>query len=340
MRDGVYKGRMMKGSGSALFTDTEGYRANLPGVVDFVAPRMRDFSARLSWVELADLRLIHGRETIPRVAYVSLPAEFVFIAFPTHRAAALVYDGIQLELGDIVVHSLGQRLHQRTTTATAWGLIALAPSSLQAHAKTLTGLNIAIQPFGQILRARPSDARCLLRLHGEAIRIAETKLNNIRHAEVVHALQQEIIWALAGCLADAEHHSIPMVMRRKVSVVALFEDALLADPDRRPSVTQVCSAIDVSERTLRSCCLNVLGMFPARYLRLRYLERARLALLHTCHITADEVADMTQRYGFASLLHFVTAYRNAFGTLPRIRQGVGCGYEPACALGAVISDSA
>jgi AraC-like DNA-binding protein len=269
-----------------------------------------------------------------------LPAEFVFIAFPTHRAAALVYDGIQLELGDIAVHSLGQRLHQCTTAATAWGLIALTPSSLEAHVKTLTGLNIAIQPFGQILRARPSDVRCLLRLHAEAIRIAETKLNNIRHAEVVRALQQEIIWALAGCLADAEHRNISTAMRRNVSVVALFEDALEADPDRRPSVAQVCNAIGVSERTLRSCCLSVLGMSPAPYLRLRHLERARLALLHASHITADEAADMTRRYGFASPLHFVTAYRNAFGVLPRIRQGAGCCYQPACALGAVISDSA
>jgi AraC-like DNA-binding protein len=331
---------MMKGSGSALFRDTEGYRANLPGVVDFVAPRMSDFSARLTWIELADLRLLHSRETIPRVAYVSLPAEFVFVTFPTHRAAALLCDGNQLELGDIVVHSLGQRLHQRTTAATAWGLIALTPSSLQAHAKTLTGFNIAIQPFGQILRARPSDVRCLLRLHAEAIRIAETKLNNIRHAEVVRALQQEIIWALAGCLADAEHHSISMVMRRNVSVVALFEDALLVDPDRRPSVPQVCKAIEVSERRLKRCCLSVLGMSPAPYLRLRYLERARLALLHASHITAGEAADMTQRYGFASPLHFVRAYHNAFGVLPRIRHGSGYCKEDARAFGAAISDSA
>jgi AraC family ethanolamine operon transcriptional activator len=129
-------------------------------------------------------------------------------------------------------------------------------------------------------------------------------------------------------------------MRRDASVVALFEDALLADPDRRPLVTQVCHAIGVSERTLRGCCLSVLGMSPAAYLRLRHLERARLALMKTSQITAGEAAEVAQRYGFVSPLHFVTAYRNAFGTLPRIRQGLGCRYEPAHALGAVISDSA
>jgi len=199
---------MMKGSGSALFTDPDDYRANLPGLVDFVVPRVRDFSARLTWMDLTDLRLLHIRETVPRVAHVSLPTEFVFITFPTRRTPALICDGIQLELGDIVVHSLGQRLHQRTTAATAWGLIALTPASLQAYGRTFTEINIALTPFGQILRSRPSDARCLLRLHAEAIRIAETKLSHIGHAEVARAVQQEMIGALAGCLVDAGRRSI------------------------------------------------------------------------------------------------------------------------------------
>jgi AraC-like DNA-binding protein len=310
---------MMKGSGSALFTDPDDYRANLPGLVDFVVPRITDFSARLTWMKLTDLQLLHSRETAPRVAYVSLPTEFVFIAFPTRRTSALICDGIQLELGDIIVHSLGQRLHQRTTAATAWGLIALTPASLRAYGKSLMGINVALPPFGHVLRSRPSDARCLLRLHAEAIRIAETKLNHIAHAEVVRAVQQEMIWALAGCLADAERRNISTAMHRNVRVLAQLEGALMADPNRRPRVSQVCNAIGVSERTLRSHCLNVLGMRPAQYLRLRHLERARLALLHAGDTTASE-AEVAQRYGFVDLRHFVTVYRNALGVPPRIRE--------------------
>ena len=313
---------MMKGSGSALFTDPDDYRANLPGLVDFVVPRARDFSARLTWMELTDLRLLHSRETVPRVAHVLLPTEFVFITFPTSRPPALICDGVQLELGDIVVHGPGQRLHQRTIAASAWGLIALSPASLQAYGRTFTEVNIVLTAFGQILRSRPADARCLLRLHAEAIRIAETKLSNIGHAEVARAVQQEMIWALAGCLADAERRRISTAARRNVSVLAQLEDALMADPDRRRRVSHVCKAIGVSERRLRSYCLNVLGMRPARYLRLRHLERARLALLQAGDTTASEV-DVTQRYGFADLRDFVDDYRNAFGARPRIGQPAG-----------------
>jgi AraC-like DNA-binding protein len=308
---------MMKGSGSALFTDPDDYQANLPGMVRLMAPRVRDFSARLTWMELTDLQLLHTRETAPRVAYLSLPIEFAFIAFPTHRTSALICDGVQLELGDIVIHSLGQRLHQRTTAATSWGLIALTPASLRAYGRTLTGINIALSPFGQILRSRPSDVRCLLRLHAEAIRIAETKLSHIGHAEVARAVQQEMIWALAGCLTNAEHRNTSSAMGHNVSVLMQLEDALTAHPCRRPRVSQVCNAIAVSERALRSRCLNVLGMGPARYVQLRHLERARLALLHAGDTMGIE-AEVMQRHGFADLRHFVAAYRTAFGAPPRI----------------------
>jgi len=315
---------MMKGSGSALFTDPDDYRANLPGLVDFVVPRVRDFSARLTWMELTDLRLLHIRETVPRVAHVSLPTEFVFITFPTRRTPALICDGIQLELGDIVVHSLGQRLHQRTTAATAWGLIALTPASLQAYGRTFTEINIALTAFGQILRSRPADARCLLRLHAEAIRIAETKLSHIGHAEVARAVQQEMIGALAGCLADAGRRSISTAARRNASVLARLEDALKAHPSRQPRVSQICNAIGASESALRDHCLNVLGMRPARYLQIRHLERVRLALRRTM---ASE-AEVMQSYGFVDLHHYVAAYRNALGAPPRIGSPTGWHDDP------------
>jgi len=63
-------------------------------------------------------------------------------------------------------------------------------------------------------------------------------------------------------------------------------------------------------------------MRPARYSRLRHLGRARLALLHAGDTTASE-AEVTQRYGFTDLRHFVAAYRNALGAPPRLGPPIG-----------------
>jgi hypothetical protein len=83
----------MGGSGSALFTDPDDYQANLPPTTHLLALQPGHFQARLIWMELADLNLLHARETGPRIAYVSLSSKWVFVAFPTQRSPTLVYEG-------------------------------------------------------------------------------------------------------------------------------------------------------------------------------------------------------------------------------------------------------
>jgi hypothetical protein len=199
----------MGGSGSALFADADDYQANLPTTTHLLALQPGQFQARLTWMELADLNLLHAREAGPRIAYVSLSPERVFITFPTQRSRTLTYDGTPLQMGDIVVHSLGQQMHQRTIGDTAWGSIALTPASLLAYGKTLVGHEVVPPPSCRILRPSVADRRQLLRLHGEAVRIAETQLGHIGNVEVARALQQDLIWALMACLTTGKPVMVP-----------------------------------------------------------------------------------------------------------------------------------
>ena len=115
----------MPGSGSSVFTDADGYQASLQDMLDLLALRPRDFRARLTWVDLRSLYLLRAQEHARRVAYVTLPPEQVFVTFPTRRDATLITSGTELRFGDVVFHSLGERLHQRTTAAGHWGSISL-----------------------------------------------------------------------------------------------------------------------------------------------------------------------------------------------------------------------
>jgi hypothetical protein len=71
--------------GSGVFTDTDGYQASLQDMLDLLTLRPREFGARLIWVDLPSLRLLRAQEDAPRVAYVTLPAEDVFVTFATRR---------------------------------------------------------------------------------------------------------------------------------------------------------------------------------------------------------------------------------------------------------------
>ena len=307
----------MEGSGSALFIDADAYQASLPAAIRLLVTRAGKFRARLTWVELKDLRLMHARETLPRIAYVVLPPEWVFIGFPTHRTSSLTCGGTRLQMGDIIFQGLGERLHQRTATGTMWGSIALTPAALRAYGKTLAGRDIMPPSSGEILCPPPADWRQLLRLHAEAVRIAETKLNHIGHSEVARAVDQDLIWALLACLTTGEPREDSAVRCSHASVMVQFEEALMARLGRSPRGSEIRDAIGVSERVLEICCREVLDMHPAQYLHLCILDGARRALMMHGDPTESD-AEVTKRYGFTDLDHFLTEFRRAFGDFPQI----------------------
>jgi len=49
-------------------------------------------------------------------------------------------------------------------------------------------------------------------------------------------------------------------------------------PNRPLPMPQLCALIGVTDRTLRSCCAEFLGISPSRYVLLRRLKRVRVAL--------------------------------------------------------------
>ena len=279
----MQQGRRMGGSGSALFSDAEEYEANLFRTTRLLVEDDSEFRAHLTWIDLTDLRLLHARETVPRIAYVSLRPERVSVVFAAQQTSALLCNGVPLLLGDMICHGPSERFYQRTTGATSWASIGLTSGSLRAYCRTLAGRDLARVQFGQILRPLPGEWRRLLRLHAEAMRIAETRLSHIGHPEVARALEQDLIYALVSCLTTAEPRGYSPATRRRIKLLLRFEEVLMACPRRSLHVSQVCEVIGVSERMLRICCLQFLGMGPDRYLHLRRLRQISTASGCTDH---------------------------------------------------------
>lgn len=157
-------------SGSCIFTDADGYQESLRETLDLLVLPAPEFHARLTWVELPQLRLLRAQEASERVACVSLPPDRLFVTFPTRRDSQLIHDGVGVRFGEIVAHSRGERLYQRTTGASRWGSISLTQTSLTTFGRAVTGLDLVAPCKGLILRPHPSDWIRLLRLHAEASR--------------------------------------------------------------------------------------------------------------------------------------------------------------------------
>jgi AraC-like DNA-binding protein len=308
----------MPGGGSSIFTDADGYQASFQGMLDLVTLRPREFRARLIWVDLPSLRLLRAQEDVPRVAYVTLPAGDVFVTFATRPDLPLLVDGSELKFGDVMLHSRGDRLHQRTIAAGHWASIALSPTSLMSFGRTIAGQEVVAPPFSQILRPRSADRQQLLRLHMQAGQVVETNLSRISHKEVARALEQDLTLALIRCLTRGEVRADGDARRHHANALVRFEEALAAHPYRPQRMADVCRAISVSERGLRACCARLLGMSPGRYQRLRRLKRVRTELKYANPATTSST-EVMERYGFADFHRFVTEYWNAYGEMPAVQ---------------------
>jgi AraC-like DNA-binding protein len=260
------------------------------------------------------LQLLRSEENLPRIAYISLVPTLAFVGFATRPDPPMFWGGVELQTGDIILHCRGERFHQRTTGPCGWSLVGLAPAHLERYCEALSGKPLSLPVAARILRPATRDTARLRRLHAQACRLAETRPKVLAHPEVARAIEQGLIHALVTCLAakvrddgSARGHHTRMMVR--------FEEVLAAHPNRSLPMPELCALIGVTERTLRSCCAEFLGICPSRYMLLRRLKAVRIALRDADPATAS-VAEIAGGCGFTELGRFAGVYRTAFGESP------------------------
>jgi transcriptional regulator GlxA family with amidase domain len=155
----------------------------------------------------------------------------------------------------------------------------------------------------------------LERLHAAAGSLAEEAPDVIANPEAARGLEQALIHALVACLATEEATEDPSARRRQAEILRRFRTTLEATADRALYVPELCAAIGVSDRTLRFCCHEHLGMSPLRYLWLRRMHLARRALVLADPASAT-VTTIAMAHGFWEFGRFAVTYRALFGEQP------------------------
>jgi AraC-like DNA-binding protein len=87
---------------------------------------------------------------------------------------------------------------------------------------------------------------------------------------------------------------------RHAEIMRRLEAVLEANPDRTLYAAELCAATGASDRTLRACCQEHLGMSPMRYLWLRRMHLARRGL-RVANPGATTVTEIATNYGFWEL---------------------------------------
>jgi AraC-like DNA-binding protein len=306
----------MPSGGTSTYVDPDDYQSKFrEGRINLVLANGIGFKARQTWVEFGRLHLLRGEESLPRIAYVSLPPERVFVGFSRDSGRLPTWGGTKLRSGEVVLHGRGESMHYRTSAVSRWGYVSLAPDHLAACGRAIAGFDLAVPSMGRILRPTGRARTKLLSLHAQACHLAETKPKMIADPEVARSLEQQLAHALVNCLIADEVYDPTPTKRHHRSIMARFEKALAGRLDRQLQVPDVCANIEVSERTLRTCCAEFLGLSPGRYIQLRRLNVAR-GLLRNADPDTTSVAEIARRSGFSELGRFAAIYWTAFGELP------------------------
>ena len=275
-----------------------------------------EYRAELTKIDLDRVWMQRGHETLARVIWGRNSPERAPITFMTRRdQAPWNTGGTEVLPGDIVFASLGASYHSRTTAETHWGSMSVTPDDLASASRDLIGRELAVPAVTRHLRPSSALMSRLLDLHREAGSLAEHSPEILSRPEVAHALEQNLLHVMVRCLAEDGAVETSSSNRRHAATLARLEELLAENCDRPLHLVEICAAVAVSERTLRQCCQEYLGMGPIRYLWLRRINLAHKALLRASPATTS-VTEVATGHGFWELGRFSVAHRTLFGELP------------------------
>jgi AraC-like DNA-binding protein len=308
--------RTMPEGAMGRFTDAGDYETSLPDLkTELVVTQPGVFGAQLTWATLPNLLLMRAQETLSRVAYIALPEAPVVVSFATGGSGGLIWNGVELGPGDVVFHSRGEHLHQRTIGPSHWGFLSVSHTFFVRLGSAFAGHDLTPPASGQIMRPLPADLARLLRLHSGVAHMVETRPVRLGHPEVGRAVEHELLEALVTCLNDRAPDDGPDPRWDHVRIMTRLEEVLAVQGDQILNVRELCVIVGVAERILRTCCDAFLGTSPGHYLQLRRLKLARAAMFRADPATV-RVGEVARRHGFASSKGFAAAYRLAYGENP------------------------
>ena len=312
-------GTALRGATSrrVTFNDPDSYGQAIRGAkAEIVIMGRGDFGAALTKVEFERLWMQRGQDTLPRIICHRNDRSRAPIYFLTNSDQAGINEsGTDLLPGDIAFASLGATHHSRTTAANAWGAMSLCPEDLASVSRALVGRELAAPSATHYLRPDPPSMSRLISLHAEAGKLAEVAPETLANPQVARTLEQHLIHAMVRCLATGAPTEMSTSHRRHTAILSRFEALLSANSDQPLHLAEICLAVGASERTLRLCTQEHLGMGPIQYLWLRRMHLAHRALLRGSQATTTVTAIATG-HGFWELGRFAVAYRTLFGESP------------------------
>ena len=306
----------MPSSAVRTFTDPDDYAEMIRGgIVELTVTGRGDFSAKLTRIGLHRLWLQRFSENLPRIVHAAHTPGRAMVQFQIAPGPSLSLAGLELGPTTVLRHSVGDDYHHVSSGPASFGAMSLPVEELAPIAEEMAAVDLTPPRDTMLVMAAPSAMARLKRLHAAAGDLAENASEIIANPDAARGLEQELIEAMVGCLDQQERRANSLAQGQHAIAMRRFHRAVEEHVGEPLYIPEICRAIRVSERTLRTCCQEHLGMSPKRYLLLRRMGLARRALCEAAP-DATSVTAIGTRYGFWELGRFAVEYQALFGEPP------------------------
>lgn len=307
----------MPSSAVRVFTDPDEYAAAIrSAAVEFTITERGDFSAKLTRIDLHRLRMQQFSDNLPRIADVTnVTSGRAYITFRTKPGPSVVWDGVENRPHGILRFSQSDDHYQRSSAASEFATMSLPTEDIASAGETMAGLDPTPPHDAVLIIPSPEAMARLQRLHAAAGDLAENAPEIIANPNAARGLEQTLVEAWVACLAHSEDRENGLAQGQHAIVMRRFRRVVEENPEQPLYIPEMCKAIRVSDRTLRMCCQEHLGMGPKRYLLLRRMHLACRALREAVPDAAS-VTDIATRFGFWQLGRFSVEYQSLFGESP------------------------
>ena len=307
---------MVSGSRILNYSDPYEYQQAIRGAeLEVIVPEKGRFKAELIQVEFSHLWLTRGRENLSRIFHGAVSKDRFVIGFLADASQQPIqHCGMSVSPGEIIVNDRYE-MHRRTEGPCYWGAMSLTSEDMLAAGMAVADCELSVPSVTQIIRPNPQLMSRLLKLHAQVGELAKTSPQELDCPDVVRSLEDELVSIMVRALADGQRTALSSGAANHLTIMRRFEEFLASHCDEPAYLTEICAATGTSERTLRVCCEDHLGMSPIRYLWLRRMHLAHHALACTDPATAT-VTDIATRFGFWELGRFSVEYRAQFGEPP------------------------
>jgi AraC-like DNA-binding protein len=278
------------------------------------------FDAKAIRIDLGRLQIRRLYDNLPRAAHVADVAEEAIISFRMEPGPSLTRDGTEMLTPNIIWRSNAAGYFHKSDGLASWGSLSLPMEEMASVGAVLAGCDLTPPKDALSVTPPPAAMAKLQRLHAAAGQLAEDAPAVIAQPEAARGLEQALIEAMVSCLGTGEVGEDRAALRRHALVMHRFHRAVKENPDQALFIPELCKAIGVSERTLRICCQEQLGMSPKQYLLLRRMHLVRRGLRESAP-TATTVTEIATRYGFWQFGRFAGEYKSLFGELPSTTLG-------------------